>query len=141
MFDSILNDTIRPVQARDIIALEMWRKQFAQADLTRPFGYDAPGVETAVHVNGKGQLTGALTAVLVTSLDTYIRNPQASETESLLGLHALCRHLESNATKAGARESFIAVPNTLAKYQGIVQKVGFVVTAQDCKIFRRVLGG
>lgn len=140
MLDSILNDTIRPIQPRDIPTLEVWRKNFAPADLTLPFGYEDRSVETAVALNSKGVITGALTAVLVTSLDTYIRNPEAKEAESLLSLHALCRHLESNAIRAGARESFIAVPNALAKYQGLVAKCGFVETAQDCKIFRRILG-
>lgn len=140
MLDSVLNDTIRPVQLRDIPILEAWRRGFASADLTLPFGYESAGVETAVALNSKGVITGALTAVIVASLDTYIRNPAANAAESLLGLHALCRHLESNAIRAGARESFIAVPHALAKYQGLVQKCGFVETAQECKIFRRVLG-
>ena|SRR5258707_14162536 len=128
----------RPVRPSDLFLLEEWRKQFKEGLLTLPNGYEGPGIETEVALRN-GRITGSLTATTIVCLDPYIRNPEANHLEAVTGLFMLCRHLESNARRAGMRESCIAVPNALADYQKIVERVGFVETAPDCKVYRRIL--
>lgn len=136
MFES----SIRPIQARDVEKLEQWRKSFTDGVLTVNHGYVKDGLETVVALDGKRELLGSLTGMLVLALDPLIRDPQADHGDVLLSLFAMCRHLECNGVKAGALESMIAVPNALPKYKKIVEKCGFIETAPDCTIYRRVLG-
>ncbi len=135
MFD----DSVVPYDPRHFEKLEEWRKNFDAGTLTVNHGYENRGLETVVALNGRRELLGSLTAMMIVALDPLIRKPDATPGEMLVALHAMCRHLECNAKVAGAIESMIAVPNTLPKYQRVVEKCGFVETAPDCKIYRRVL--
>lgn len=136
---SLFETSIRPALQRDYQLLETWRKAYSKGSLELPHGYTGPSVDTVVAVDGQGQLMASLTGTLVLSLDPLIRNPLTPGPESLVALHALTRHLECNALSAGCRESFIAVPADEEKYMRIVERCGFVETAQSCKIYRRIL--
>lgn len=134
MFDT----TIRPALQRDYAQLELWRKAYSKGSLELPHGYQDTNVSTVVAATQHGIL-GSLTGTLILSLDPLIRNPSVPGPEMLVALHAMTRHLECNALMAGARESFIAVPTEEEKYSRLVERCGFVETAQNCKIYRRVL--
>lgn len=125
--------------AEDIEQIEEWRKQFAEADLQIPNGYDGPGSATVVAVKD-GKLLGSLTGtmILAVSLDPLVRNPEAGRLESLAALFAMCNSLEYQASLNGAVDAYIAIPNLLPEYQKlVVEKCGFEETATFCKIYRR----
>jgi len=136
----MLDINVRPIKDSDVEQLEKWRQEFKNGSLEVPHGYEHYNVETAVAVKGD-RILGALTGTIIVSLDPYIRNPEAGTAESLQSLFALCRSLEYRAKKQmGCVESYIAVPNSLEEYKGIVKRCGFEETAQNCAIFRHVLG-
>ena len=129
---------LRPFKESDLEQLEAWRVLFQEGKLELPHGYEGTNVETAVALRGDGSTLGALTATLICALDPYIKNPNATRTELLQSLFALCRAQEYAAQRFGARESYIAVPNDLPEYQEIVKRCGFVETATNCRIYRHV---
>ena len=119
--------------------LEKWREIYNRGDqvLMLPNGYSRiPGVVTNIAKSGDGRILGSLTGTHLIGLDPFIKNPNATPFELLQALFMLCRSLEVDAARGGAQEAYIAIPNDEIQYQEMMQKVGFVETAQGCKIYR-----
>lgn len=131
---------MRPYTPSDFDQLEQWRKAFKDGRLEpHPDGYDARGIETVVCARPDGSLITSLTGVMSVALGPLIKSPNATETEILHSLILMTRHLEANASRANARECYIAVPHTLEPYKKIVRRVGFDTAAADCELFSHTL--
>lgn len=118
--------------------LEKWRAIFNAGEpvCELPNGYENKGVVTNVAVAGDKRTLGSLTGTMVITLDPFLKNPTASPIEILQALFALTRATEVDGMRAGAQEAYIAIPNDLPDYQALVEKCGFMETAQNCKIYR-----
>lgn len=134
---NIFGITLRPFTKEDEEILEPNRKAFVGGSLEIPNGYEGENVETVTILNGEGRIIGSLTGTIIIALDPFIKVQGTGRTESLQGLFAACRALEYRGAKHGAREAYIAVPDSLPEYQELVKRVGFQETAQNCKIYRR----
>lgn len=135
----MFNTHIRPVQRDDLVFLEAWRRLYPHATLDLPHGYSEDSVETVVAEAEDKRLLGSMTGTRVVVVDPYIRNPQAGRIESLESATLMCRHLECEAIKGGARDIYIAISNDDVKWQELVQRLGFSETAPGCRTYRRSL--
>lgn len=131
---------MRPYYPTDLESLEKWRKSFSDGRLEpHTDGYDARGIETVVCTRPDGTLLASLTGVMSVALGPLIKSPDATPTEILHSIILMTRHLEANASRANARECYIAVPHKLAEYKSIVRRSGFETAAEDCELFSHTL--
>lgn len=128
----------RPPTEDDIEQLDKWRWMYLDADLEVVHGFEGQGVETAVaEKNGKlvGSLTGKVAVIAV--IDPFIHDPEASGPDVYAAVVGLERILSYQGARAGALESYIAVPEHLTDYIEIVERAGYELTCQKCCILRR----
>lgn len=133
---------VRPFLPKDTETLETYRRSYEEANIVVPLGYEFPPVcETAVAVRPDGTIIAALMKTLIATLDPFISDPGASQSEKAAALRWLSRSLEYQAQKDGAAEVFTAVPERLLSYQQVLENNGWERTAQNCVIFRKSLIG
>src|SRR5690348_8755190 len=130
----------RPARQEDVRQLELWRRDYWDADLEIPKDYNSIGVETAVAERADGSgLVASLTATRAVILDPLIHDPAAPELDLVAAIYLLERILSYEAQAAGAVDAYIAVPDKLAAYQRIVEKAGYIKTVEKCSVYRRPL--
>lgn len=134
---SITEISVRPIQEKDVEQLELFRHANWDADIELPFGFVTNGVETAVAEKGE-ELTGGLTAVKAVVLD-FMRNPQASGVDTFASVFMLERALTYVAQQGGVPVSYVAIPEHLKDYIGIVERCGYKISCEKCVILRRPL--
>jgi len=121
--------------------LDEWKKKHEEREgisLETPHGYRNLNTETAIATNA-GKDVCSLTARYVISLDPLLIAPDANPQEVLQGLFKLEALLSYIGQTQGAVEAYIAVPNHMTEYQSLVRRCGYVITAENCTVFRRPL--
>ena len=136
---SITSLSARPFQPADTEQLELFRKNYPDADIEIPFTYSAAGVETAV-VERDGQIVGAVTAsgAMVVTFD-FVHDPGAINLDVFSAVFLAERALALTAQKANIPTAYVAIPTHLTKYIEMVKKCGYAEEFQDCVILRRPL--
>lgn len=134
---SITQLAVRPIRDEDVEQLDNFRRANWDADIEIPFGYVAPGVETAV-AEKDGKLVGALTAVKTVVFD-FMRNPAALGIDIYAAVFMLERALAYVAQSGGVAAAYVAIPSHLTDYISMVERSGYKVACENCTILRRPL--
>ena len=130
---------IFPIEKQDEVEVERWAAAHAYAAFDLPHGYDGPSTLSAV-AEDEGTLLAAIVGSIGVMIDV-IKNPDAP----VVALREAIRKLEENITfhaaVNGAVDSYISVPNVpeMEEFHNVVQRRGYVPTAQGCTIYRRSL--
>lgn len=138
---SISQLTTRPIEARDIETLDLFRDQFERSGDGRtdvPFGYSNRGVDTVI-VERDNKIIGATVATSAIIVD-FIRNPEASGSDVYAAVLMGERILSHMASKSGLAAAYCAIPRHLENYIAMVRKSGYGQEVfQDCIVLRRPL--
>lgn len=126
----------RPFRGDDVRTLDAWRWKYSDADLELPKGYEGTNIKTIV-IEKEGKTILSLTGTLVMVLDPAIKDPDADPRDIMRALIKAETVLGYMAAGAGAQDIYIAIPNQLKKYMGIIEKSGYKPTVQNCTVFRR----
>lgn len=134
---------IRPVTPDDEKEIKEWHEESnVNVELELPHGFVGVATETAIAENALREkvasLTGTIAGVAIV-LDPLIKNPKAKKIDVFNAILQMGRALEFYAGLRGAVESYVAVPNSLPGFQAILERIGYEETAQDCKLYRRLL--
>lgn len=128
---------LRPIEEGDLPQLELFRKNYWEANLELPWGYKALGVETCV-AEKSTELIGSLTATGVVVLD-FVHNPASSGPDVFAAVLAMERALTYEAQKNGFTTSYVAIPKQLTSYIDMVKRCNYQDGFEDCVILRRQL--
>ena len=128
---------VRPIEARDVEQLELFRKSYFDANIEIPHGYQAVGVETSV-AEKEGKVIGSLTATGVVVFDD-VHDETATGTDVFAAVLMMERALAYTALKNGLTTAYVAIPSHLEKYIEMVRKCGYDESLQGCTIMRRDL--
>lgn len=132
---------IRGIKREDIPYLEHWRRQYWDADLEIPHGFQESGlVDTAV-AEKNGQIIASLTGLKAVILDPLIHKPDMDHLDLVASIYLLERSLTYLFQRGedSVIDSYIAVPNSIPEYHKIVMKAGYEPTVQNCTVYRRAL--
>lgn len=134
---SISDLSLRPIRNEDVEQLELFRKNYWDADVEIPFSYSAQGIETAV-AEKAGKIIGAVTASAAVTFD-FVHALDASGPDVFAAVFLLERALALTAQKAGIATAYVAIPSHLTKYIEMVERCGYSKEFQDCVVLRRAL--
>lgn len=134
---SIKDLSLRPLAAEDIQQLELFRKNYWEADVEVPFGYSGQGIETAI-AEKNGKIVGAVTASSAVTFD-FLHDSAASGADIFSAVFMLERALALAAQKAGIPTAYVAIPSHLTEYISMVKRCGYTDEFQQCTILRRPL--
>jgi len=118
--------TLRPFSAEDEEFLESWRIRFfgPSAEFRLPFGWQAPGVDTAIASINRRPFC-ALTANRSAYIGPLVRSESASGPEVIQAIYALERALTYDAQIGGAVDAYLSAPLEMTKYHEIIEKFGY----------------
>lgn len=134
---SMKDISIRPLRAEDIEQLELFRKNYQDADIEIPFGYAGQGIETAI-AEKNGKIVGAVTASAAVTFD-FVHDNDAAGTDVFPAVFMLERALALTAQKAGIATAYVAIPAHLKNYIEMVKRSGYKEEFQHCVVLRRAL--
>ena len=127
---------LRPFENKDREQLDYYRKAFSpDGRIDVPFGYAAPGIETAVAMRGD-RMVGAAIATSAVVID-FMKDPNASSVETYAAVVILERTLAYQAQRSNIAAGYVAIPSHMKGWLSIVQRSGYTPTFQDCVVLRR----
>lgn len=129
---------VLPFKEDDREQLEKWRLSFTDATIELPHDYASPQNETAVVRDGEGKIILALNGTIGSGL-TLIKNPDANRLEIVQALFLAEAALTYKAVQAGAIDSYVIVPNRMAEYIKVLEKLGYHLIADECVVMGRIL--
>ena len=131
---------VRPFKEEDEKQLRLWQHENFGFKLETPWGFAAPGVETAVGEKD-GAMVGSLTASVGIVLDPAIIDPEANELDVIGVLLKQEAALSYSGASQGAVAAYVITPDEEknAGWIKILEKVGYSRAAEGCVILRRML--
>lgn len=132
-----MNDIhVRPFRSSDAKQLDLFRWNYTAADLEIPKGYVGENLQTVIAEKDQKFLL-SLTGTIGMVIDPMIKDPDASPADLMRALIKAEAVMSYLGAANGAQDVYIAIPNQLEKYMGIVEKSGYKRTVEHCTVFRR----
>lgn len=129
---------VRPFRDEDAAEFDDWRKSDPSVLLEVPHGYMGEHVETAVAENNEEKIL-SVTGTIAAILDPLIKNPKASPIDIMAALLKVEAVLAYNASKVGAQDIYISIPEEQTGYRRIVEKCGYTRILEGCAVYKKHL--
>jgi hypothetical protein len=132
------NIAVRQFRDEDAEDLDKWRQTDPSVLLEVPHGYMGTHVETAV-VEKDGEKLLSLTGTIAAIFDPLIKNPDASRLDIMEALIKAEAALAYVASKVGAQDAYISIPEEQVAYRRIVERYGYTRILEGCAIYKKML--